>query len=237
MQDSLQKVQASKELTERCQVLVVEDRQLLAESLNRALEIAGLQSRLVTESSLQAVTDAVDDDAANPTVAIVAVGFGTENTTELTIGFLASRGIPTIVITGGDDRLRLARCVAEGAIGIIDKHSSFEKVASMIKETAGCETLLSRTEIYRLQDELRRHHASIAERRKPVERLTDRERSVLEALTKGHRAEQIATQGFVTISTVRSQIRAVLTKLGVSSQLAAVAMANQADIFGRITAR
>ena len=141
-----------------------------------------------------------------------------------------------IVITGAAQGMgaeHARRCVAEGAIGIIDKKVSFDAVALMVKESAGCGTLLSRNEIYRLQDELRRHRGSISQRREPFELLTDRERSVLEALTRGHRAEQIAEEAFVTVCTIRSQIHAVLTKLGVSSQLAAVALANEADIFDR----
>ena len=44
----------------------------------------------------------------------------------------------------------------------------------------------------------------------------------------GRAATEIAEESFVSLSTVRSQIRAVLAKLGVHSQLAAVAMAHQA---------
>jgi DNA-binding NarL/FixJ family response regulator len=40
-------------------------------------------------------------------------------------------------------------------------------------------------------------------------------------------AEEIAEAQFVALTTVRSQIRAVLQKLGVRSQLAAVAYANR----------
>ena len=59
--------------------------------------------------------------------------------------------------------------------------------------------------------------------------LTERESVVLAELMEGHRAEEIARAAFVSISTVRSQIKAILQKLGVSSQLAAVALARRAD--------
>ena len=59
--------------------------------------------------------------------------------------------------------------------------------------------------------------------------LTERERVVLAELMEGHCAEEIAHAAFVSISTVRSQIKAILQKLGVSSQLAAVALARRAD--------
>ena len=55
--------------------------------------------------------------------------------------------------------------------------------------------------------------------------LTDREKFVLAELIEGHCAEEIANAAYVSISTVRSQIKAILQKLGVNSQLAAVAQA------------
>ena len=55
--------------------------------------------------------------------------------------------------------------------------------------------------------------------------LTPREIRVLVALTDGLSADQIAQEDFVSVATIRSQIRAVLRKLGVNSQLAAAAIA------------
>jgi DNA-binding NarL/FixJ family response regulator len=58
--------------------------------------------------------------------------------------------------------------------------------------------------------------------------LTEREQSVLAELMEGHCAEEIANSACVSISTVRSQIKAILQKLSVKSQLAAVALARRA---------
>ena len=49
---------------------------------------------------------------------------------------------------------------------------------------------------------------------------------MLGGLANGLTAEEIAREHFVALTTVRSQIRAVLQKLGVRSQLAAVAVAD-----------
>ena len=69
--------------------------------------------------------------------------------------------------------------------------------------------------------------ASVVRALSPFEQLTMREREVLAALVDGLTAEEIAETHFVALTTVRSQIRAVLQKLGVRSQLAAVAYANR----------
>jgi two-component system, NarL family, nitrate/nitrite response regulator NarL len=62
----------------------------------------------------------------------------------------------------------------------------------------------------------------------PFTVLTEREQAVLAELMEGHCAEEIANAAFVSISTIRSQIKAILQKLGVNSQLAAVALARRA---------
>jgi len=48
---------------------------------------------------------------------------------------------------------------------------------------------------------------------------------ILERLMEGRPAAEIAALRFVSIATVRSQIRSIQTKLGVHSQLAAVCLA------------
>jgi len=63
--------------------------------------------------------------------------------------------------------------------------------------------------------------------------LTASERRVLFYLTTGRSAQDIADDLVVSVTTVRSHIRSILRKLGVRSQLAAVAIANGQD-FGRI---
>ena len=57
-------------------------------------------------------------------------------------------------------------------------------------------------------------------------RLTSSERRVLFYLTTGTSPADIALELVVSLATVRSHIRSILRKLGVRSQLAAVALAN-----------
>lgn len=58
--------------------------------------------------------------------------------------------------------------------------------------------------------------------------LTPREAAVLRGLLAGLRPADIAERDFVAVVTVRNQVQAVLTKLGVHSQLEAVALAHTA---------
>ena len=59
--------------------------------------------------------------------------------------------------------------------------------------------------------------------------LTRRERDVLLAMMQGCSARDICRLSYLSMPTVRSHIRSILRKLGVSSQLAAVARAYRAD--------
>ncbi len=87
--------------------------------------------------------------------------------------------------------------------------------------------LIGRATCDAMVDELRIERAGQRRALSPFERLTLRERRVLAALREGMSTEEIADQHYVALTTVRSQIRAVLQKLGVRSQLAAVAHANR----------
>jgi len=54
--------------------------------------------------------------------------------------------------------------------------------------------------------------------------LSARERAVLERLARGRRAQSIADEFVVSVTTVRTQIRSILGKLDVGSQLEAVSL-------------
>jgi LuxR family maltose regulon positive regulatory protein len=61
----------------------------------------------------------------------------------------------------------------------------------------------------------------------PIVRLTRREHAVLEALDSGKTAEQAASAFGVAPTTVRSQVRSLYKKLGVSKRAAALARAHE----------
>src|SRR5690349_17647445 len=63
--------------------------------------------------------------------------------------------------------------------------------------------------------------------RRRLDLLTPRERQVLGALIEGRTVRAIAQDSVVSEATVRTQVKSILGKLEVSSQLAAVGMANQ----------
>ncbi len=101
-----------------------------------------------------------------------------------------------------------------------------------MRDAARGETVISDAAHDRLLADLRRRRTSELSACEPFDGLTCRERVILAGMVRGTTAEQIAVDEHVTLATVRSQIRGVLRKLGVNSQLLAVAMARNADWTG-----
>ncbi len=122
----------------------------------------------------------------------------------------------------------LARCVEEGAAGIVRTTTKTAALADAIRALAEGASVLSYTDRLSLERTLADHRSDLRRRRRPFTRLTAREADVLSELVKGHHAEWIAEEFDVSVSTIRSQIRAVLVKLDCHSQLEAVALAHEA---------
>ena len=137
-------------------------------------------------------------------------------------------GLQLCVIDAADNGDRSDAWMRAGASAIVDKSDPFDQLFRTIAVILRSR-FLSRT--------APRYLATLAltpgeeQKREGLElfgSLTEREQVVLAELIEGHCAEDIATAAFVSISTIRSQIKAILQKLGVNSQLAAVAMARRA---------
>ena len=85
----------------------------------------------------------------------------------------------------------------------------------------------SREELEDLLDHWARQRQVSDDLRRRLDLLTPRERQVLGALIEGRTVRAISEQSVVSEATVRTQVKSILAKLEVSSQLAAVGMANQ----------
>lgn len=207
-------------------VMIVEDHELMAQGLSLSLRAEGFTVEVVRPPT----ADAVLETAARlrPALVLLDLDLG-EGTTGLPlIAPLREGGARVVMLTGVTDPVRLAECVEAGAVGLAGKTDSFDTVLDKVLRVLGGESVLSSAERDTLLDELRRVRVDRRERLEPFERLTRREREVLAALMEGRSASWIAEASFVSVATIRSQINSVLQKLGVSSQLAATALARKA---------
>lgn len=111
-----------------------------------------------------------------------------------------------------------------GAAAVLPASTSIDELLEAVETLARGDEV---TGIFERQVLLRRWFAQQAERdvnRSRIALLTPREREVLALLHEGCSTLTIAERLGVSPTTVRSQIRAILRKLGVRSQLAAVAV-------------
>jgi DNA-binding NarL/FixJ family response regulator len=212
-------------------VVVVDDHELLCQTLVATFERAGLAALAVAPTGDEAVLAEID--AIRPAVVLLDFELGPQFGTALRlVEPIRALGARVVVMTGVTDKIRLAECVEAGADGLLSKTEPLDRLLAGIEAVATHGTMLPVAEREALLAELRADRAATIARREPFERLTVREAEVLRDLMDGANAERIAEMAFVSVSTVRSHIKSILMKLGVSSQLAAVALAQRAGWHG-----
>jgi two-component system, NarL family, nitrate/nitrite response regulator NarL len=211
-------------------VLVVDDHALLAQSLGHALRLHGFEL----------VTVLTDDETAEDRVldAVTAAGSGCVVTLDLHLGDgrrstsmiapMRDLGARVLVLTAEHDAVLIAECLEAGADGIFNKAQSFEALVELLYDAAEGRTVMSVSAREELLAVLRDRRVDERKRRERFEQLTAREGDVLRGLVVGRTAEEIAGDVGVALSTVRTHIKSLLRKLGVNSQLAAVALARAA---------
>lgn len=205
-------------------VLVVDDHSLVATGLQLALSARGWE---VETSNGPTASDVIGRARCfAPHCILLDLNLGGLGSGLDLVGPLSSMSAHVVMLTSERRRLVLAECVEAGAAGWISKGVMIEEVDALLGRLLGGETLLGRASVAALLDELRRERGAALRAQDRFDRLTRREALVLGALIDGFSAEEIAATHFVALPTVRSQIRAVLQKLGVRSQLAAVALAS-----------
>jgi DNA-binding NarL/FixJ family response regulator len=208
-------------------VLIVEDHALLAEGLSASLRRAGVGADVVEPCSPAAILAAAE--RLRPDVVLLDLVLGDEVGLSVPlIGALRDTGARVLVLTGVTDPALLGSCIEAGAAGLVSKGETFDVVLEQVMRAVRREPTLRVAERERVLRSLREHRAEERARVAPFARLTARERAVLGALMEGASADDIATSSFVSMATIRSQIRSILEKLGVHSQVAAVALAHRA---------
>ncbi len=138
---------------------------------------------------------------------------------------LRCEGALVVMFTAERRRTVLAECIDAGAAGWISKGAALDEVDAALDQLFASGSLVGPSVRASLHDALREQRERERRVHETFDGLTEREALVLAALADGLCAEEIAREHFVAMTTIRSQIRAVLQKLGVRSQLAAVAIA------------
>ncbi len=149
-------------------------------------------------------------------------GEGTELIQELRE---ANPGFRALVLTASLDRTDVARAVEAGAAGVLHKTADVDEIIGAVRRLVAGGALLSTNEIAELTRLASHSREQEREAQAVVERLTPREREVLQALADGLSNKEIARQLHISLDTERTHVFNILNKIGAHSQLQALMFA------------
>jgi DNA-binding NarL/FixJ family response regulator len=133
-----------------------------------------------------------------------------------------------IVVAFCDENVLIqAKWVEYGAQAFVGPTASLDELGDTIRRVRSGETLLGVSVREGLLSQLRTARQTHGTQRSLFASLTKREAGVLRELANGKSPEDVARINYVSLNTVRTQIRGVLAKLSTGSVVGAVAMAYQ----------
>ncbi len=205
-------------------LLLVDDHPLIALALGERLAADG--------PTVDAVSTADDALAAvarrRPDLCILDLDLGGRDDGLALLEQLVGQELKVVLLTGSRRARSLGDALRLGALDVLDKTDSPDDIAATVATILEVGQPMSgagrRAELVEAADRAARVDD---ERGAPLRRLTDRELQVLAGLVDGRSVDEIASEQIVAVSTVRTHVRRILEKLGVRSQLAAVAEAHR----------
>lgn len=124
-----------------------------------------------------------------------------------------------IMCTVFEDDDRLFESLKVGAVGYILKHNAIDEIARAVKEVHGGGSPISPSIARKLVSSF---NAAATGKSAELEKLTKREKEILDFLTRGFRYKEIAGHLFISEETVRTHIRNLYEKLQVQSRTEAI---------------
>ncbi|WP_029431786.1 response regulator transcription factor [Blastococcus sp. URHD0036] len=212
-------------------VLLVDDHALFAQALQLGLAATGIPARRIAPTSAAAIVGACS--AAAPATVLLDLRLGSGEDGEPIdgldlVGPLTGAGCRVVVVTGEVGDAVWGTAVERGALTVVAKETALEDLVALVLAVRAGEPVLPDSRRQDLLAAARRARSDESARLAPFRSLSPREDEVLRHMAAGMPAAAIAASCYVSEATVRTQIRAVLSKLQVSSQLHAVALARQA---------
>ncbi len=206
-------------------MVLVAHHALVADAVRMALTGQGIQATTLpaggTPRELAQVARAVD--ALRPSAGLILCDIDDPVQLNRTLALVRAVRIRWLLLTNSVDEGRWGAVIEAGVRGVLPMSEGLEKVARVLRLVAqGRKGLTDATR----ERSLQAWHREGEENRALVVRmglLSPREMTVLGMLAQGLTVKEIALRSDVAQGTVRSQVKSILRKLGVTSQLAAVA--------------
>ncbi|WP_299057125.1 LuxR C-terminal-related transcriptional regulator [uncultured Nocardioides sp.] len=209
----------------------MEDHVLLADALDMTLSAEGFDVRRIDPPVDETISTALLLSTilrARAQIVLLDLDLGLAGDGVRLIGPLARAGAQVVVLTASPDRGRWGECLRHGARVVVPKSHPLREVVTRVRrmqEGFPVMTVAERDDLLRTYFQQRQEVDELNTR---LGRLTRREQQVLDHLVEGRTVREIAERAVVAEATVRTQVKSILAKLEVSSQLAAVGVAHRA---------
>ena len=209
-------------------VVVTSDQPLVAEAIDAALAGRGFDTVLLRWPATSVPDDQVGAAMQRggftpPDVALLLSDFDRPDRVQGAIRLMSRLPVAWVVLAGAPRGPVWGRLLEVGAAVVAPISTTLDEVATTLVDVAagrGGTRARDRRELTEAWHTLRAEQEDLAFR---VASMTPRETDVLKLLYAGTPVRMIASQLEVSEATVRSQVKRVLRKLDVRSQLAAVA--------------
>jgi DNA-binding NarL/FixJ family response regulator len=215
-------------MIDRVRVLLVDDDDLMR---------AGLRSVLSSDDTIEVAGEAGDGSEAldrvretQPDVVLMDIRMpgvdGISATREVLAG---SVDVKVVVLTTFEDDDYIFDALSAGASGFLLKRTKPEELISAIHAVADGDSLLSPSVTRRVIDRMATQPvAGLSGAR--LEKLTPREREVLELIGRGLSNREIAESFVIEESTVKTHVKRILTKLELRDRVQAVILAYETGL-------
>jgi DNA-binding NarL/FixJ family response regulator len=200
-------------------VLVADDQDLVRTGLSMILD---------AQPDIEVVGQAADGHAAvelarrlQPDVCLVDIrmpGLDGIEVTELLAGRDVPDPIAVVVITTFDLDEYVHGALRAGARGFLLKDAGPELLVQSVHAAAAGDALIAPNITRRLLSALAAREPS-KHRARPIEPLTDREEEVLALVARGRTNSEIAADLFIGLTTVKTHVASLLTKIGARNRV------------------
>lgn len=130
---------------------------------------------------------------------------------------------PAVVLTMSDSETDLANAIRAGVRGYLLKDMAPEDVVDAIRRVAAGELVVAPTMTIKMIEMLRGDQPG-DEPKNSLKLLTEREREILQLLSRGESNKAIALTLSISYDTVKQHVRHILTKLNLSSRVKAAVL-------------
>ena len=194
-------------------ILIVDDHNIIRE---------GLRALLEKEPDMEIVAEAENGRMAvqmvrksNPDVVIMDIGMPDLNGIEATSQIMArSSSVKVIALSMHSNKQFVVEILKSGALGYLLKDCAFEELASAIRAVVANQIYLSPKIANIIIKDYVRHSTSESS---VFSILTAREREVLQLLAEGKITKEIAYDLHLSIKTIETHRRTIMTKLDIHS--------------------